>query len=58
MAVLSHPDGEVTVTFIHSGNTATQLCAVGVAFSQHALSQLDQQVNLLLSVLRGRATGK
>lgn len=52
MAVLSHPDREVTVSFIHRGNAATELGAVGVAFSQHALSQLDQEVNLLLGVLR------
>lgn len=52
MAVLSHPNGEFTVSFIHCGDAATELGAVGVAFSQHALSQLDQEVNLLLGVLR------
>lgn len=51
MAVLSHPEGEVAVTLVDGGDAAAELIAVGVAFSQHALSQLDQQVNLLLGVL-------
>lgn len=58
VAVLSHPDSEVAITFIHCGHTAAKLSAVGVAFSKHALSQLDQQVNLFLGVLRDRETGK
>lgn len=58
VAVLSHPDGEVTVTLIHRRHAAAKLSAVGVAFSQHALCQLDEQVNLFLCVLRGRETGK
>lgn len=54
MAVLSHPHREFPVSFIHCGNAASELNAVGVAFSQHALGQLDQEVNLLLGVLRSR----
>lgn len=56
MAVLSHPDREFAVSFIHRGNAAPELGAVGVAFGQHALSQLDQEVNLLLGVLRSRVS--
>lgn len=38
--VLPHPDGEVPVAFVNRRNTTTELSAVGVAFSQHALGQL------------------
>lgn len=58
MAVLSHPHGEVAVSLVDSGDAATELSAVGVAFGQHALGQLDQQVNLLLGVLRGSVAGE
>lgn len=58
MAVLSHPHSEVAVAFVDGGDTATEFGAVGVTFGQHALSQLDQQVNLLLGVLRGSAAGE
>lgn len=53
MAVLAHPHSEVAISLVHSGDTAAQLSAVGVAFGQHALSQLDEQVDLLLGVLGG-----
>lgn len=53
MAVLAHPHGEVAVALVHRGDAAAQLGAVGVAFGQHALSQLDEQVDLLLGVLEG-----
>lgn len=58
VAVLSHPYGEVPVALVDGGDAATELSAVGVAFGQHALGQLDQQVNLLLGVLRGSAAGE
>lgn len=58
VAVLSHPHGEVAVALVDGGDAATELGAVGVAFGQHALGQLDQQVNLLLGVLRGSAAGE
>lgn len=51
VAVLPHPDSEVTVALVNRGNAAAELCAVGVAFGQHALSQLDEQMNLFLRVL-------
>lgn len=53
MAVLAHPHSEVAVALVHRGDAAAQLGAVGVAFGQHALSQLDEQVDLLLGVLGG-----
>lgn len=57
MAVLPHPDGEVAVTLVNRGHTAAKLSAVGVAFGQHALGQLDEQMDLLLGVLGSRGSG-
>lgn len=56
VAVLSHPRGEVSVPFVHRGDAAAELGSVGVSLRQHALSQLDEEVDLLLGVLRGRVS--
>lgn len=52
-AVLVHAQGEVSVAFVHSRHPFLDLPSVTVAFLAEAVSQLDQQLHTLLSLLKG-----
>lgn len=51
-AVLVHAQGEVSVAFVHSRHPFFDLPSVTVAFLAEAVSQLDQQLHALLSLLK------
>lgn len=53
-AVLVHAQGEVSVAFVHSRHPFLDLSSVTVAFLAEAISQLDQQLYTLLSLLKER----
>lgn len=53
-AVLVHPQGEVSVAFVHSCHPFLNLASVTVALLAEAVGELDQQLYTLLSLLRER----
>lgn len=52
-AILVHAQGEVTIAFVHSCHPFFDLPSMTVAFLAEAVSQLDQQLHALFSLLKG-----
>lgn len=52
LLVLGHPQREVTVAPVHRAHPALQLRHVGVAFLHQVVGELDEQLHLLLGLLR------
>lgn len=50
-AVFVHAQGEISVAFIHSSHPLFDLPSMTVAFLTESISQLDQQLHTLLSLL-------
>lgn len=54
LLVFGHAQGEVAVPAVHRADPALQLRHVRVAFLHQVVRQLDQQLHLLLGLLRDR----
>ena len=52
-AILVHAQGEVAIAFVHSRHPFFDLPSMTVAFLAEAVSQLDQQLHTLFSLLKG-----